>query len=546
MEIFYKIGSVLLVTIWPLILQINGTVINTGSSSDLINGVVTDTTKQNSQIKVNHFYLDIIPPSSGVQFYKDGIIFLSSTKNNKKMVSRHISFGTPETFWAIPGDSVPGTFNVFSTTGFFPYPCDAMTFSNDYSTMYFTKYSKTTGKEKIFKAVTSVRSDGSSLWSENTEPLDICRDNYNYTHPALSSDGKIMVFASDRTGSAGGMDLYYSVKERDIWTVPVNLGSKINTRGNELFPSLDSDNNLFFSSDGLPGNGGYDIFMSKYNGTGWEKPVNLSKAINSNNDDIAFTINRKDGKSAFFSTRTKSRSGETHLFKVGFKNGIVVKEPMNLTATLYSLASSESDAGKANIADLSKKTDNITKEVPVAAVIRDEKKPDAGIKADSIKTSGNEIMAENNRIIAARHVADSIEAARVEAERIKEARLKADKAEAARIEAERLQAQKARTDSINAARSVSYKTGNENAAVYRVQLASYSKPKGKYEISVNGKSFTTFEYLYLGAYRVTIGEFTTLKAAVELQNICRKSGYPQAFVVAFLNNLRSNAPELFK
>jgi hypothetical protein len=82
--------------------------------------------------------------------------------------------------------------------------------------------------------------------------------------------------------------------------------------------------------------------------------------------------------------------------------------------------------------------------------------------------------------------------------------------------------------------------------VYRVQFASSVNPKGSYEIEVAGKSYQTWEYLYSGAHRSTAGEFSSLKPAVEFQNVLRKSGYPQAFVVAFRNGIRTNEPALFK
>jgi len=56
----------------------------------------------------------------------------------------------------------------------------------------------------------------------------------------------------------------------------------------------------------------------------------------------------------------------------------------------------------------------------------------------------------------------------------------------------------------------------------------------------------TYEYLYNGGYRTCVGEYSTLTPAKELQNLCRKSGYPQAFVVAFKNNIRTTDPALFK
>jgi len=103
------------------------------------------------------------------------------------------------------------------------------------------------------------------------------------------------------------------MKSDGKWAAPENLGSSINTVGNEFFPFLDSENNLYFSSDKLPGYGGYDIFSCKFNGSGWDKPANLSDHINSLNDDIAFTINRNDGKTAFLTRRQKSGKGETQL-----------------------------------------------------------------------------------------------------------------------------------------------------------------------------------------------------------------------------------------
>jgi outer membrane biosynthesis protein TonB len=81
---------------------------------------------------------------------------------------------------------------------------------------------------------------------------------------------------------------------------------------------------------------------------------------------------------------------------------------------------------------------------------------------------------------------------------------------------------------------------------YRVQISSSSTKKGSYKITINNKNYNTFEYFYSGVYRTCVGDYSTLTSAKELQNICRKSGYPQAFVVAFKNNVRSIDPALFK
>ncbi len=254
-------------------------------------------------LEIDTFDLKIIPPSSGVQFYKEGIIFLSPAKIEEKMLPKHLSFGNVKAYYAMIYEGVPVNYTVFSPSMPFSYPCEAITFSSDFNTMYFTKISDTDGKEKIYKAVYSSGLNMQPGWSSDNNPLSFCTENSIYTDPALSADGRQMVFASDKTGSTGGMDLFITVKEGDKWSEPHNLGNSINSKDNELFPFLDNEMNLFFSSDRQTGFGGYDIFVCKYNGKGWNKPEHLPSLINSGDDDLAFTINPKDGKSAFYTTK---------------------------------------------------------------------------------------------------------------------------------------------------------------------------------------------------------------------------------------------------
>ena len=162
-----------------------------------------------------------------------------------------------------------------------------------------------------------------------------------YTHPALSPDGEKIVFSSDRSGSSGGLDLFISYKEGDSWSSPVNLGNKINTTGNELYPFLDQENNLFYSSDGIKGFGGYDIYFCRYNGNGWDKPVNLTQKINTADDDLAFTMSRLDGKSAFFTTRLKTFNRSTQLFKITFRDQYAASNVTNLPGVFKYIALAE-------------------------------------------------------------------------------------------------------------------------------------------------------------------------------------------------------------
>jgi hypothetical protein len=86
----------------------------------------------------------------------------------------------------------------------------------------------------------------------------------------------------------------------------------------------------------------------------------------------------------------------------------------------------------------------------------------------------------------------------------------------------------------------------KDVVAYRVQILSSNTKKGSYKITINNKIYDTFEYFFSGVYRTCVGDYSTLTPAKELQNICRKYGYPQAFVVAFKNDIRSTDPSLFK
>lgn len=111
---------------------------------------------------------------------------------------------------------------------------------------------------------------------------------YGVCHPALSADGKTMVFASDMPGGQGGMDLYRVERQGDAWGVPVNLGQGVNGSGNEVFPSISSDGFLFFASDGRTGYGGLDVFVAALEEDGhWLDARNLGPEVNTTYDDFA-------------------------------------------------------------------------------------------------------------------------------------------------------------------------------------------------------------------------------------------------------------------
>jgi outer membrane protein OmpA-like peptidoglycan-associated protein/tetratricopeptide (TPR) repeat protein len=141
-------------------------------------------------------------------------------------------------------------------------------------------------------------------------------------HPCLTTDGQMLIFASNMPGGLGGKDLWYITydKKAKSWdtTKVFNMGAGINTAGNELFPSLSpNDSLLFFASDGHPGVGGLDIFKSiiktatKEPLKKWGEAQNMLKPINSASNDYALTI-RKDLKSGYFTSERSNPKNRTY------------------------------------------------------------------------------------------------------------------------------------------------------------------------------------------------------------------------------------------
>jgi peptidoglycan-associated lipoprotein len=129
---------------------------------------------------------------------------------------------------------------------------------------------------------------------------------YSEGHPATNRRGQFIVFASDMPGGLGGKDLWITLynKREKSWGAPKNLGSDINTAGDEKFPTIDKDGVLYYSSNGLPGIGGLDLFRAEKTGAAnqyqWATPTNLGFPLNSSKDDhgIIFT----SSSSGYFSS----------------------------------------------------------------------------------------------------------------------------------------------------------------------------------------------------------------------------------------------------
>jgi hypothetical protein len=149
----------------------------------------------------------------------------------------------------------------------------------------------------------------------NIEPFVHNDPAYNLFHPALSQDGKMLVFASDMSGGQGGFDLYVSTLINGNWSDPVNLGPSINTNGHDIYPVFHSNGRLYFSTNRLPGVGGYDIYYTQLINGNWVDPVNLGEPLNSRRNEAGF-ISNEDFTHGFISSNRNRRTNSIYEFKL--------------------------------------------------------------------------------------------------------------------------------------------------------------------------------------------------------------------------------------
>ncbi len=186
----------------------------------------------------------------------------------------------------------------------------ACCFSPDGRTMYLTVCQSDDRYPRLATIATSQRAD--AAWSKS-QPLALTRDTLSlYAHPAVSPDGRWLYFVSDMPGGMGGKDLW-RVPLTETGTGPVeNLGSPINTPGDELFPTFRPNGDLYFSSDGHEGMGGLDIYIAHPLPSGWsvEHP---GYPLNSMGDDFGMTF-EGDKNKGFFSSNRGDAHGWDHIY----------------------------------------------------------------------------------------------------------------------------------------------------------------------------------------------------------------------------------------
>ncbi len=209
-------------------------------------------------------------------------------------------------------------------------PC---TFTKDLKIMYFTRNNyinkKTKKSEDDIIKLKIYSSEKTDLGWSNPEEFPYNSDEYSVGHPTLSADGSVLYFVSDMPGGYGGTDLWKCKVENGKWSKPENMGSLINTEGNEMFPFIHKDGTLYFASDGLLGLGGLDVFECKYGSNGFDNPENLKAPINSPRDDFGFIANTEKTEGYLSSNRLNGK-GDDDIYHFYMNN----KLPLTISGTI--------------------------------------------------------------------------------------------------------------------------------------------------------------------------------------------------------------------
>jgi len=279
--------------------------------------------KNNSgRFQLNNASINTESSEYGTTFYGDKIVFAAAV--DAKKAKGGISQWTGESFYDLyEADHYLqklGTRKSFSSTINTKFNESTPVFTKDGNTMYFTRnnyVNKKVGSDienTILLKILRATKDKNGNWG-NVVEVPFNSDQYNVAHPALSPDEKYLYFASDMAGSFGNSDIFrVEIFGDNQYGTPENLGNIINTAGRESFPYISKENILYYSSDGIPGLGGLDIFAVKFNEDGTtSKPINIGAPGNSADDDFCLVFD-SDTKIGFLTSNRPGGKGRDDIY----------------------------------------------------------------------------------------------------------------------------------------------------------------------------------------------------------------------------------------
>jgi outer membrane protein OmpA-like peptidoglycan-associated protein/tetratricopeptide (TPR) repeat protein len=285
-----------------------------------------DLLKDDNRYNIKHLDFNTDAEDFGAFYYKDKIVFTASRAkpaliqrkanwNGKPYLKMYVSdvqqgqMQSPEVF----DKKLDGKFNNGPAS-----------FTKDGNYMAYTKNNEDIKrKDRVVNLEIYFSTYKDGKWSK-PEPFYLNNKDYSVGHPCLTTDGNTMYYTSDMAGGYGGTDIYKITKnEKGQWGKPENLGDKINTEGNEMFPFFEEKNGLlFFSSDGRFGLGGLDIFICALKDSITGKVYNAGYPLNTQYDDFSLITDDKLHTGYFSSTNRIGGSGDDDIYTVDILKGL--------------------------------------------------------------------------------------------------------------------------------------------------------------------------------------------------------------------------------
>ena len=267
------------------------------------------------EVEGNTHFTDMSPA-----FYKDRLVFASS-RDSFSMIRNEFKWNGQPFLRLYVTDPKPQP--DFNQIGLLSKKLNTrvhegpVCFSSDFNTIYFTRNSTAAASnKKSSKRINNLKIfvstyDGKS-WSD-PQGFPYNSDEYSIGHPALSPDDKTLYFISDRPEGYGGTDIYKSELVDGQWSKPENLGPVVNTEGKEMFPSVDKDGTLYFSSDGRPGLGCLDIYAARADEKGEYLIASFGSPLNSKYDDFGLIV-KSDSLSGYFTSNRPGGAGDDDIY----------------------------------------------------------------------------------------------------------------------------------------------------------------------------------------------------------------------------------------
>ena len=291
-----------------------------------------DLLKDNGLYKVGNQDVNSGSDDFGTSFYKDEIVF-ASTKASPKMVVRKDNWtGEPYLNMFVSKKEngqlkKPKIFDKGLDGRLHDGPAS---FNKEGTLIAFTRnHFKDKSDDKVVELQIYFSSYLDNKWTEAI-PFEYNNTAYSVWHPSLSADGNTMYFASDMPGGFGQSDIYKTTKNfRGIWNKPENMGNKVNTEGDEMFPFYESKNRvLFFASNGRFGLGGLDIFICEIKDSDYGRIYNAGFPLNSQYDEFAFIVN-DSMTNGYFSSNRVGGKGHDDIYTVTITKVLDIQKKIN-------------------------------------------------------------------------------------------------------------------------------------------------------------------------------------------------------------------------